>query len=119
MMTNTNNTAAAKTITRTIEAGQHAEIAPRKSIRLHGVDNNHRKGPVQYDRTFAVGDVACYDSFNLVYLGTITGIGAKTVTIKSNMRGVSRLSTANFSFFNKHLDVPAVERQNAEELMCL
>lgn len=65
-----------------IAQGHHATIEVGKSIRLHGVETNRMSGPLAYDRTFGIGDTVAVDSYNLTYLGVITGIGAKTVTIE-------------------------------------
>jgi hypothetical protein len=95
--------------------GHHAEIKPGLSIRLHGVETKRRHGPVSYDKTYQIGDTVAMDSYNLVYMGQIVSIGAKTVTIKGNL-GTKRLNLERFSWFNRLFDVEATARRNAEEL---
>lgn len=104
----------------TVEVGQHVDIIKGQSIRLFGVDSNYRQGPTPYERTFKVGDVAAYDSYNLIYTGTITAIGAKTVTIDAGRGGsLKRLSTYKFNFFNKHFDLDRINAHNAAESQCI
>jgi hypothetical protein len=94
--------------------GHHAEIKPGLSIRLHGVETKRRHGPVSYDKTYQIGDTVAMDSYNLIYMGQIVSIGAKTVTIKGNL-GTKRLNLERFSWFNRLFDVEATARRNAEE----
>ncbi|MHA1572973.1 MAG: hypothetical protein ACTSX8_03180 [Alphaproteobacteria bacterium] len=107
-----------RTIPGAVEDGQHADIVVGQSIRLFGVDTNRINGPVSYDRTFKVGDVASHNSYNLTYLGTITAIGAKTVTIDTGDGGrAKRLSTYEFNWRNKRLDLDKVAADNADTMM--
>lgn len=47
--------------------GHKAEIEPKKFIRIYGQEWNHRDAPVNFDKTFKIGDWAEYDSYNLIY----------------------------------------------------
>lgn len=93
--------------------GHFAVVTPGRSIRLYGLERNRRAGPVDYDRTFEIGDTVAMDSYNLVYTGQITSIGAKTVTIKGNL-GTKRLNLERFSWFNRLFDLEETARRNAE-----
>lgn len=61
------------------EHGAFAVVVPGKSIRIVGIKypNAPFESCAPYDRTFEVGDVAEYDSFNLSYHGKIVAIGAR------------------------------------------
>lgn len=107
------------------DAGMNATIIPGKSIRLHGTKRNlWVKDPVTgrqvpgeraFDLTFAVGDRAEGDSYNLSYCGTITSIGAKTVTIKLSDFGRSvRLPIRTFMWRNWDFDAAAIAKRNSE-----
>ena len=91
-----------------------AEIEPKKSIRLFGTFNNLTKGPRQYDITFKIGDKAEYDSYNLIYVGTIISIGEKTVTIEHHGER-SRLNLENFASKNWDFDFDKIQAYNHEE----
>lgn len=101
-------------VTVEVEAGHHVVVRPGLSIRVWGVDHNRVGGPVEYDRTFEIGDTVAMDSWNLVYMGQIERIGAKTVTIRGDL-GVKRLSLEKFSWRNRHFDVETAARRNHEE----
>lgn len=69
-----------------------------------------------YCETFAVGDRAEYDSYNLSYIGRILSITAKTVTIDHGDRcdnGTSRLSIYDFCWRN-YDGMAGKVRQNQE-----
>lgn len=93
--------------------GHHAVITPGESIRLHGIETNRVNGPVAYDKTYRIGDVAEYDSYNLSYFGRIVAIGAKSVTIEAH-GSKSRLDIAQFSWRNRLFDVKEESRKNSE-----
>src|SRR5688572_5540085 len=65
------------------DAEFHAEIIKNKSIRIFGTYPNHKDGPQTFDRTFKVGDIVEYDSYNFSYTGPIVAIGAKTVKVSN------------------------------------
>lgn len=111
---------AGRRVEGTAAVGHHADVVPGKSIRLHGTLDT-RTWPVQYDRTFRVGDVAEYDSFNMHYTGKILSIGEKAVTIgeaRSNGGRAfvrkHRLSIYTFSWRNRDLDLAAIAARNAD-----
>lgn len=125
--------------------GHNLEIVVGVSVRLFGTENNRYvkdasgrmvPGSFEYSRTFKVGDAAEYDSFNLSYVGTITAITEKTITIcESNFckcgcslgscsRGCTtgkahRLDLSEFSRRNKHFDAQETAERNHETSMCL
>lgn len=74
--------------------------------------------------TFKEGDQAEYDSFNLRYLGTITKITEKTVTIvaykgRPNIERTRRLKLHEFAWRNHNFDLARVQAENAETSMCI
>lgn len=99
----------------------YAAVTPGRQIVLFGLRKVYEQGAVGgvlrgYVRRFAVGDTAEYDSYNLVYLGTITSITEKRVTIDKG-RGYSRkavLDIATFDSKNHDLDVEEAVRKNRE-----
>jgi hypothetical protein len=88
-----------------------------RTIRIFGTMTNHCKGPQAFDKTFAVGDQAEYDSFNLRYVGTIVRIAAKTITVKhyANSSTVTQLDVYTFIDRNWDFDAAKIEAENAEE----
>lgn len=65
------------------------------------------------ERSFAVGDQAEYDSYNLVYYGPIRSITARTVTIDGAWKGTKRLTIARFVAKNCDFDLAAAQERNA------
>lgn len=94
----------------------NADIVRNKSIRIFGT----YCGKV-YDKTFELGDIAEYDSFNLSYMGRIVSISDKGVGIvdKNGGRGgkVNRLNLDEFCWRNYNLDVAAKVAENHETMM--
>ncbi len=87
--------------------GQHAEVAPRRWIRLFGVD-----GGAAFDRVFALGDEAAYSGYNLTYTGRIEAIGNSTVTVRDD--GARRLSIFDFLVWNRRFDAAKTRADNRE-----
>lgn len=84
-----------------VKENRYAVVKPGHSIRLIGLEGNHVHGPIPYDRTYQIGDSAEYDSFNLSYIGTITNIGPKTITITDmQCRTTHRLTIHQFDWRN-------------------
>lgn len=76
-------------------------------------------GEIKSHVAFRVGDVAEYDSYNLRYLGVITNITEKNVTIDKG-RGYStkaRLKHEQFGWRNKGFDLDKVRKENWETSM--
>lgn len=99
----------------------HAEIG-RSSIRVFGIMTNHVNGPQQFNKTFKVGDCAEYGSYNLIYTGTITNIGPKSVSIAHGTEQqpeTTRLSIYEFIDRNWNFDAEKIEKYNLEESMCI
>jgi hypothetical protein len=114
-----------QTIPGRVAEGHNAAIVVGSSIRLYGLEKNryvkdadgkYVPGEFAYDRTFAVGDVAEYDSYNMHFTGTIAAIGAKTVTIQDGKK-TTRLSIFEFAWRNRHLDLTAIDARNADVMM--
>lgn len=84
-------------------------IEPKKSITLM-VDG--------VGRTFRIGDMAEYDSYNLSYYGTIVSITEKTVTIKEKYSPQKRrLKIYDFTWRNYDFDLAQTQAKNSETSM--
>lgn len=109
--------------THVFKQGEFVGVIKGKEIRLAGTKD--RYGPngreeVKYDRVFKIGDWVEYDSYNLSYIGTITSIGAKTVTIAPQGESNSkkrRLKLYTFSWRNWDFDLEETRRKNSETMM--
>lgn len=76
-----------------------------------------RDGRITNQVSFKMGDIAEYDSYNLVYTGVITGITDKSVTIQKTYGSQvkkHRLSLHEFCWRNYNFDLDRVNRENAE-----
>lgn len=93
-----------------VARGQHAEVAPRRRIRLFGLDDGRA-----FDRVFAIGDEAAYSGYNLTYTGQIVAIGAKTVTVRDEHE-TRRLSIYDFLFWNRRFDAERTLETNRQVL---
>ena len=94
----------------------HATVIPGESITIYGIVRNTSHGPVEYRKTFKVGDVAVYGSFNMTYTGKITAIGKNTVTVDPG-KGYSKKHRLDLYFFtlkNWDFDLEKITRRNAE-----
>lgn len=88
----------------------YADVIRGESIRLYG-----KMFGKPFSIKFNVGDVAIYDSYNLIYLGTIIQITEKCVTIKPRYSNrVKRLKLAVFASKNYDFNLERVERHNRE-----
>lgn len=96
-----------------VAVGNHAHVVTGESITLWGVQTRRTCGLHAYRIAFKVGDRAVYDSWNLVFTGTIVAIGAKTVTIE-NWGKRHRLSIFEFSRRNWNFDAEEIDRRNSE-----
>ena len=101
-----------------------------ESITIH---KTQRDGSIKECRTFVVGDVAEYDSFNLSYTGTIEKITEKGIHIHtgwfksahggttnnpaSNKKEIKRLDLNAFCWRNYNFDAAETAKNNAEEMM--
>ena len=78
----------------------------------------------QAGATFRVGDYAEYGSYNLIYVGEITKITDKVVTIVAykghkNMEQVHRLNLYQFAMRNYDFDEERVAKHNEETMRCI
>lgn len=94
----------------------NADISDDK-ISLFGV-KSRQSGIEIYRTIFRVGDKAEYDSYNLSYIGTITKITNKTVTIEAHGR-THRLNLYQFAWRNYDFDLAQRTEYNNKEMMCL
>ncbi len=93
----------------------NADVVKGQSIRIHGTDGN-RVQSRNIDRTYKVGDRAAYDSYNLIYVGTIVSITAKTVTIDAGGTGEKRKRLPLAVFFSRNRrSIEAIDAHNAVE----
>lgn len=90
----------------------NAVIVPGKSIRIFGRYGNHINGPREFDRTFKIGDVVEYDSYNFSYTGKIVSIGAKLITVES-YDSRFRLDLNTFCWRNWDLDLDRIREERA------
>lgn len=106
-----------------VKPGAFAAITPGRSIVLFGVHKVYPKGSPTpqmrgYMRRFAIGDMAEYDSYNLVYYGPILTITPKTVTISKDRGGrrdeKASLSIERFNQKNYDFDLSLARRRNNE-----
>lgn len=103
-----------------VEEGAQAEIVPRKSIRLFGTKRVSSTESRAYDRTFKIGDLAEYDSYNLSYYGEIVSITATTVSIRprhSSCDSVKRLPLYTFNWRNRDFDDAEAFAKNADTML--
>lgn len=87
-----------------------------KFIRLFGtyVAFKGHKGKV-VDRTFKVGDTVEYDSYNLRYLGTITNITDKRVTVQPRYGSRTKsMDLYGFTWRNYNFDLEEANEENAQ-----
>lgn len=83
-------------------------------IVLYGVDWNGNP----YHKAFYVGDVAEFDSFNLIYTDEIVRITEKTVEFKEGHSGrEKRLNIYSFAMRNWDFDATEVAQKNADTMM--
>ena len=67
---------------------------------------------------FEIGDTAEYDSYNLKYLGKITSITSKTVTIQPKYETRKRrLKLQDFAWRNWDYDFERISHENFETMM--
>ena len=68
-----------------------------------------------FDKTFRVGDMAEYNSYNLCFFGPIIAIGEKTVTIQDKYGDQKyRLSLESFCRKNRNFDLAKAQKRNDE-----
>jgi len=83
-------------------ATHKADVTPGISIRLYGTDANNRDHSArEYDRTYRIGDSAEYGSYNLSYMGKITAIGPRSVTIHETRHTGSPTGTRHVLTLNE------------------
>lgn len=90
------------------DTGRKADIEKNESIRIYGSYNQ------DFDKTFKMGDKVVHDAYNFVYLGTITGITEKTVTIKTDFGHTERHDLNKFTRWNHNFDIERINQRNTE-----
>ena len=87
----------------------NADIEKNKSIRIYGTDEG------SFDKTFKVGDMAEYDSYNLSYYGEIVAITEKSVKIKARYGGqMYMLCIHDFIWRNHNWSLEKATKNNNE-----
>ena len=99
-------------------------LISKDKIVLYGYKKNYQHNTKEsYTTVFKVGDQAEYDSWNLQYLGTITKITDKAVTIVaykgSNNETVHRLDIHKFARKNYDFNLEEITKNNHETSMYL
>lgn len=111
--------------------GHKAEIVIGRMITLHGVirpgtryvpTTEGRTGinvrPILYANVFHIGDVATVGGMNLTYMGRVTAITAKTISVVeypgTYNQKVYRFSIARFDALNWDFDVADASKRNTE-----
>lgn len=94
----------------------NAEIVPGESIRIWGLYSGR-----EFDKTFKMGDVAVYGSYNLIYTGTIESIGANSVGIREypGDTSLTRLDLNTFCWRNFDFDQERINAHNLETSYCI
>ncbi len=102
----------------------HNALIKKDFIRLYGARttyNSHAPNKTRlWVREFKVGDIATYDSYNLIYTGEITKITDKCVTITTSKgheynERHHRLDIATFAFKNERFDAVEAAEHNQKE----
>ena len=97
-----------------IETEYLAEISGN-SIRISREYKNER---CFIPKTFKIGDICEYDSYNLSYLGTIVKITDKVVSVMPKFsKKIVRLSLYTFCWRNHDFDLENIEKKNHETMM--
>jgi len=93
------------------DSGLKATVGKRegvKFIRLFGTYNNKA-----VDRTFKVGETVEYDSYNLRYLGVITNITDKRVTVQPRYgAGAKSMDLYGFAWRNYNFNLEQAVEEN-------
>jgi len=88
-------------------ASYDVNVFPGKSIVIKRIDEE----PTE----FTIGDPAEYDSYNLLYVGIITAITDKTVTIQPKYENKKRrLKLQDFAWRNWNFNAERVAQENFE-----
>lgn len=97
----------------------NAEITPKVSIRIFGTQTNRANGPIDFDKTFVIGDEVVYGSYNLIYTGKITRIGPKTITVKhyEHTDTTSRMKVSEFVWRNWDFNAEEIQSRNSDTMM--
>jgi hypothetical protein len=94
----------------------NADVERNVSIRIYGTYTKH------YDKIFKVGDMAVYDSYNLVYTGEILSITDKSVTISQKSVGTTRnkrLKLYEFTRRNYDYNSDRIAKENSDTMMVI
>lgn len=87
-------------------------LDPGKAVTVERKDS----GTTVAMRTFELGDVAEYDSFNLHYTAPIKSISAKTITFDLRHGKTKRLKPQEFAWRNWNFDAEQVRIENSETM---
>lgn len=84
-------------------------IQPNYSVEIHRFDKKNSGFNIN---KFKVGDMAEYDSFNLVYYGKISSITEKTVTVVAPSTFKKRFTWEQFCHKNWDFNLEKAEERN-------
>lgn len=96
-------------------------IEKNKSIQIDCFYKNSAN-PRFTSRLFNIGDKAEYNSYNLSYIGMITGITDKTITFETGTAKqpeTRRLKLEEFCWRNWKFNLEATQKYNIEEMQCI
>jgi hypothetical protein len=101
------------------QTGYHIRVEGKgKNAKLDVLKMNDTTKQVEYCQSFKVGDTAEHGSYNLKYMGTITAITEKTVTVTDFVNKfdgrVHRMDMHTFCWRNHDLNVAENIKQNQE-----
>lgn len=94
------------------------EIIPGKSIAIF--ERADAGSEFELRNTFAMGDLAEYDSYNLSYYGPIESISKTTVVVGTRYSSKRNfMDLYKFCWRNKNFEIDKVQASNAETSMCI
>lgn len=85
------------------------------TVRIWGTKAEGMRFPVDFDKTFVIGEKVVYDSYNLTYTAPLAKVTAKTATIDmSNQwrKATKRLALYTFVWWNWDYDAERTKMQN-------
>jgi hypothetical protein len=90
----------------------NADIEKDVSIRIYGTYSGR-----DFDKTFKIGDVVEYDSYNLYYTNPIQAIKNTYVEVKGHYDRNVRMKLYDFIWRNYKLDLEKIAKENFETSM--
>ena len=93
-----------------------------KIVRIWGTRAEGMRFPVDFDKTFNIGEKVVYDSYNLTYTAPLLKVTAKTATI--DMRNAYRKATKRLDLYvfvwrNWDYDAVRIRDENSKIMMTI